>query len=198
MESLLWAHGGPAPGRVLKEEAFAKEFPLLTAQVFWTGATKITFSGESVLTLGLMQERILLAKDWLEHAGVNTLSSYRFLVYVLIVLISLRLKAIKCRDVGVSNLAVRDPSAAYPRLCFFDLGSWSREPGATNPGLSESVAKNTNSLEDLKRGPGVGALALPGHSPGPGTPARMATPPRPEVGNASGPCSEGGLTVTPP
>ena len=82
---------GPPPGRVLKlgdhgeEEAFAKEFPLLTAQV------------------------------------------------VLVVLICLRLKGIKVRDVGVSNLAITDPSSATPPVCFFDLGSWCRAEEAKGP-----------------------------------------------------------------
>eukprot|EP00439_Symbiodinium_sp_Y106_P038153 s6530_g4.t1 len=85
---------GPPPGRVLKlgdhgeEEAFAKEFPLLTAQVFWTGVVRLTFSAETPFgkeaeTVGLIQERVFLAKDWLE-AGSNSRAAYRFLVYVLV------------------------------------------------------------------------------------------------------------------
>ena len=128
---------GPPPGRVLKlgdhgeEEAFAKEFPLLTAQVFWSGVVRLAFSAETPFgkeaeTVGLIQERVSLAKDRLEIAGSNSSAANRFLVYVLVVLISLRLKGIKVRDVGVSNLAITDPSSATPPVCFFDLGSWSR------------------------------------------------------------------------
>eukprot|EP00439_Symbiodinium_sp_Y106_P039046 s7745_g4.t1 len=94
---------GPPPGRVLKlgdhgeEEAFAKEFPLLTAQVLWSGVVRLAFSAETPFgkeaeTVGLIQERVSLAKDWLEIAGSNSRAAYRFLVYVLVVLISLRLK----------------------------------------------------------------------------------------------------------
>ena len=117
---------GPPPGRVLKlgdhgeEEAFAKEFPLLTAQV------------------------------------------------VLVVLICLRLKGIKVRDVGVSNLAITDPSSATPPVCFFDLGSWCRAEEAKGPRwtgfwklcdsyipcrkdlLVAAVARNKSSLLELK------------------------------------------------
>ena len=94
---------GPPPGRVPKlgdhgeEEAFAKEFPLLTAQVLWSGVVRLAFSAETPFgkeaeTVGLIQERVSLAKDWLEIAGSNSRAAYRFLVYVLVVLISLRLK----------------------------------------------------------------------------------------------------------
>ena len=117
---------GPPPGRVLKlgdhgeEEALAKEFPLLTAQV------------------------------------------------VLVVLICLRLKGIKVRDVGVSNLAITDPSSATPPVCFFDLGSWCRAEEAKGPSwtgfwklcdsyipcskdlLVAAVARNKSSLLELK------------------------------------------------
>ena len=171
---------GPPPGRVLKlgdhgeEEAFAKEFPLLTAQVFWSGVVRLAFSAETPFgkeaeTVGLIQERVSLAKDWLEIAGSNSRAAYRFLVYVLVVLISLRLKGIKVRDVGVSNLAITDPSSATPPVCFFDLGSWCRAEEAKGPSWSgfwrlcdsyipcskdllvAAVARNKSSLKELKK-----------------------------------------------
>ena len=169
---------GPPPGRVLKlgdhgeEEAFAKEFPLLTAQVFWSGVVRLTFSaafGKEAETVGIIQERVSLAKGWLEIAGSNSRAAYRFLVYVLVVLTSLRLKGIKVRDVGVSNLAIADPSAATPPVCFFDLGSWCRAEEAKGPSWSgfwrlcdsyipcskdllvAAVARNKSSLKELKK-----------------------------------------------
>ena len=70
---------------------------------------RLTFSAETPFgkeaeTVGLIQERVFLAKDWLEIAGSNSRAAYRFLVYVLVAS-----SAIKVRDVRVSNLAITDP-----------------------------------------------------------------------------------------
>ena len=125
--------------------------------------------GKEAETVWLIQERVSLAKDWLEIAGSNSRAAYRFLVYVLVVLISLRLKGIKVRDVGVSNLAITDPSSATPPVCFFDLGSWCRAEEAKGPSWSgfwrlcdsfiplskdllvAAVARNKSSLKELKK-----------------------------------------------
>ena len=99
------------------------------------------------------------------NLNVYGLGGVQTLVYVLVVLICLRLKV---RDVGVSNLAITDPSSATPPVCFFDLGSWCRAEEAKGPSwtgfwklcdsyipcskdlLVAAVARNKSSLLELK------------------------------------------------
>eukprot|EP00439_Symbiodinium_sp_Y106_P012689 s1662_g1.t2 len=62
----------------------------IVTMVFWSGVVRLAFSAET--PFGKEAET-----DWLEIAGSNSRAAYRFLVYVLVVLISLRLKGIKAQ-----------------------------------------------------------------------------------------------------